>query len=111
MATLRQETGATHQFKGTAPTTRADGTPLAAGEISHYERDVTSPLGDTETMDVLLVDGEFNEVVSVDALMAGTYKYAYRTVDTDGRVSADSNTVLLEVLPPLAPPNPPVAIG
>lgn len=111
MALIYQGENATHIFRGTAPTTRADGTDLASNEISHYIRFVEAPNGDVEQMDVLLVDGAFNEEVSADAVAVGVYTYWYRTVDTGGRQSADSITVQLDVRAPLAPPNPPAVIG
>lgn len=108
--TLRQGTGAVHMFTGEAPTTRTDGTPLAPEEISHYVRTVTSALG-TEEMIVNLVAGAFSEPVAIDAVAADAYTYTYRTVDVNGLESVESEAVLLDILPPLAPPNPPIVLG
>lgn len=113
----RQGGGQSHQFKGTAPTERADGTPLDPSEIDHYVRlvtrqdPVTGNWSATEHMDVQLVDGKFSEVVDIDALTLGTYAYWYRTVDTGGQESSDSDSLQMEVLAPLAAPNPPTIIG
>ena len=115
METYRQGEGQLHQFTGTAPTTRTDGTPLAPGEIDHYVRFAAYRQPDgtwlaPEEMDVQLVDGAFDEIVDIDALAVGYYEYYYQTVDTGGRHSVDSASVGFDVLAPLANPNPPTDI-
>lgn len=94
-------------FKGTAPTERADGTPLDQSEISHYIR-FAKYNGNIEEMDVQLVNGQFSESLAVDNVGLGVYEYWYRTVDTEGRQSVDSNVLSFEVLAPLANPLPPL---
>ena len=111
----RQGNGEVHTFKGTAPTEREDGTPLAAGEIDHYVRYVAYQAADgnwtQEQMDVALVDGSFSEPLSVDALAVGHYEVWYRTVDVNGIESKDSNSVSVDILAPLAAPLPPIVTG
>lgn len=121
MATIRQgmTPSETYSFRALGPTQRVDGTPLAISEISHYIRYVNFS-GTEESMIVNLVedantpeyDGTFDEVVSADAIAAGTYLFYYSTVDSDGQEgprSTDFGT--LEVLPPFpALPNPPSQI-
>lgn len=107
---IRQGHGTIHTFTGTAPTTRADGTPLGLNEISHYVRTVTGPTG-VEEMDVMLTAGSFSEPLAVDVLMPGIYTITMRTVDTDGRQSVESEVVTMEILAPLAPPNPPTMLS
>lgn len=106
----RQGNGNVHTFTGTAPTERADGSPLAAGDIDHYVREVDGPLG-IEYMDVYLTAGSFSEPVAIDVLQPGTYTYRYQTVDSGGRISVPSEQVVLEVLAPFALPNPPLMLG
>jgi len=113
----RQGEGLSHQFLGAAPTERADGTALDSSEIDHYVRlvtrkdPVTGNWSATERMDVQLVGGKFSEIVDIDALTPGVYAYWYHTVDTGGRESTDSDSIQMEVLAPLAAPNPPMIIG
>jgi hypothetical protein len=84
------------------PTTRVDGQPLAPEEISHY--DVSCVVAGTEISPVaapvyeIPASGETHEhaVTYPDLLPEyGEYSCALRTVDTDGLVSAWSNTVPL----------------
>jgi hypothetical protein len=112
----RQGNNDVHTFKGTAPTAREDGTPLAEGEIDHYIRLVAyqAAAGGSwkqEQMNVQLVDGSFSEPLDVDAVAPGHYEVWYRTVDTDGAESKDSNSIALDILAPLAAPLPPVVTG
>ena len=120
--TYRQGAGETHQFSGKAPTERAPDAqgvivPLDPSEIDHYVRivayqdPVTGNWSPAETMDVQLVNGVFSEIVDIDALAPGKYAYWYRTVDTDGRESVDSDSISMEVQSPLAAPNPPSVLG
>ena len=123
MAEFRQGEGATKTFKALGPTTRTDGTALAISEISHYIRfvewtDENGTVHPVEQMNVDFIedantpeyDGQFDEVVDIDAIGVGSYDYWYRTVDTGGRESADSERVNLVVLAPLANPSPPTSI-
>ena len=111
MTTYRQGDGLIHRIKGLAPTERADGTPLPAGEISHYAQflqfDGQQPVLESA---VNLVNGEFDEDIDIDSATPGIYEYWYQTVDSGGRHSVDSAKATLEILLPLAPPNPPTGI-
>jgi hypothetical protein len=105
-----------HLFTGTAPTKRADGTPLAPSEIDHYNRyvlfvDAAGSRHEVEQIPVQLTNGVFSEAVLVDALALGEYTYWYRTVDTAGRESVDSDSLVIKVLAPLAAPNPPTGLA
>jgi len=124
MTIYRQGNGSTKTFKALGPTERANGEPLAISEIANYIRfvewtDVNGTVQPVEQMDVLLIedvntpeyDGEFNEIVDIDALALGNYNYWYRTVDTGGRESVDSVITSFEVRPPFAAPNPPTSIS
>ena len=111
MATYRQGTGEIKRVSGTAPTERADGTPLPANEISHYARFLTFDGGAPIEQAVTLVSGEFDEDIDIDSATPGVYQYWYQTVDTGGRHSADSTIVSLEILAPFAMPNPPTGLG
>jgi hypothetical protein len=92
----------------TAPTERSDGTPLDPSEISHYLWYITgAKTGLVAPIAVQLVGGAFSESFDVDAADPDTYDIYYTTVDTEGRESIPSSSLVLEILPPLAAPNPP----
>ena len=118
--TYRQGEGTTHTFSGTGPTTRADGTPLAESEVASFNLYITDSTGAVEVInDVQLLDviddgvweGTFTATVEVDAIAAGVYTYTTTTVGTSGKESTPSNAIRIEVLPPLAAPNPPIMTG
>jgi len=119
MATYRQGNGDTKTVKALGPTTRTDGVALAVSEISHYAQFMSFNGGDPVEQAVNLVedantpeyDGEFDEVVIIDDQTPGTYTIWYQTVDTDGRRSADSEVLTLEILAPLVAPNPPTSLS
>lgn len=109
MEQLRQGEGVTRPIGATAPTERADGTALAPGEISHYLWTLQLQGGvKAEPIAVDLVDGKFSEEFDPDQGVPGVYDLSYQTVDTGSRVSVPSSTLTIEVLAPLAAPNPPV---
>lgn len=118
-----QGNGETTRFTALGPTQRKDGSALNISDISHFIRffeydDGSGPVAGTP-MDVQLVDdantpeydGVFDEIVDVDTVGIGIYTYWYRTVDTGGRQSAESERVSIEVLPPIAAPNPPTNVS
>ena len=111
MATYRQGTGEIKRISGTAPTKRADGTPLDPGQISHYAQflqfDGQQPVLESA---VNLINGEFDEDIEIDLATPGIYEYWYQTVDSGGQHSIDSTKATLEILPPFALPNPPSGI-
>ena len=115
MEQIRQGNGTTRVIHGSAPTARADGTPLAPSEISHYNWYITfnggavSPPHATQ-----LVNGDFTDSFDVDSQTAGVYDFYYTTVDTQNppQESTPSNTLTIELLVPLlAAPNPPSNIS
>jgi len=121
---FRQGNGEVKKFRALGPISREDGEALAISEIANYIRyvewlDSDGTIHPTETMVVNLVedastpeyDGEFDEIVDIDAIGLGLYKYWYRTVDTDGRESVDSEVVSFEVASPLTIPLPPTDIS
>ena len=110
MSIHRQGFGEIRTISAVAPTERADGTPLSAAEIERYDFYLQYEGGAITQLPVQLVDGVFTEGVDIDTVGAGTYSIWYRTVDTDGRESIDSAVLALDILPPLAVPNPPTGI-
>ena len=111
MTIHRQGFGEIRVISATAPTERADGTPLPISEIDRYDWYIEYNGGTVTQSTTQLVNGEFTEAVDVDTVGAGTYRLWYRTIDTDGRESVDSEVLSLEILPPLAVPNPPTNIS
>jgi hypothetical protein len=117
MNTYRQGEGLVKTFRGTAPTYRAPDVngvikPLPPGEIAGYVM-FAQHEGDSviENIDITLVNGAFSEPLNVDLVSPGMWKYWFRTVDTIGQESINSEVLTLEVLAPLANPNPPTGIG
>lgn len=119
MATFRQGTGQTKTIKAIGPTTREDGSALAVDEISHYIRYLRFENGPPIEQNVQLVedtntpeyDGSFDEEVDIDSQTPGVYEYWYRTEDTGGRQSKNSEILTLEILVPLANPRPPTGLS
>ena len=119
MTTYRQGNGEVHTVKALGPTERTDGTPLSVDEIAHYIRTLSFEGGLTTEQVVNLVedvntpeyDGSFDEQINIDDQTPGIYHYTYRTVDTGGRESVESNELILEILPPLANPAAPTVLG
>jgi hypothetical protein len=115
METYRQGNGHTKTISALGPTEREDGTPLGVHEIKHYLRFIKFDNGQPISQAVQLIedantpeyDGSFDETIEIDDHTPGIYEYWYRTVDTDGRESLDSDILTLEILIPLVPPNPP----
>lgn len=120
MTTIRQGTGIEKVITATGPDARTDGAPLGRSEVDHFEFDLSFAGGLTiDAMQVQLSDdpgtpewdGSFSESLMIDDLAPGTHTITYRTVDKGGRMSANSAPYILEVLPPLANPNPPTNLA
>ena len=81
----------------TAPTTRVDGTPLAAEEIKEYRVYYTIDGTAPGTGEPIVVDGtSASETVTLELLPRATpyvVSFAISTVDIDGLESAQSETV------------------
>lgn len=111
METIRQGNAFTRTVYADAPTARADGTPLALTEISHYNFYVKFNDGPVSPpAAVQLVSGAFSEGIDVDAHEPGVYEIFYTTVDNQAtpQESVPSNSLILEILAPFkAAPNPP----
>ena len=88
------------------PTTRTDGKPLSADEISHYNGVVRQLSDQSEsTFTVPGTDTGF----TLPNLVAGDYCVKLSTTDTEGRTDGFSNEVCKTVPEgPLQPPSPPV---
>lgn len=118
MATYRQGYGHTKTISALGPVAREDNTPLDKSEIAHFLRYLSYEGGEPVIQPVTLVedpittgyDGSFDEVIDIDSQTPGVYQYWYRTVDTDGRQSRDSEVLTLGILPPLALPLPPTEL-
>ena len=109
MEQIRQGNGTQRTITAEAPTTRTDGTPLDPGDISHYLWTLTLQGGQPGApIATDLVNGVFTDDFDIDSAAVGIYELSYQTVDSDGRESVPSNTLSIEVLAPLANPNPPV---
>lgn len=87
----------------TPPTERTDNTPLAQSEISHYMVYCGDSGNYTEGT---LVNGLTHTIDASLYPPNSTLYCAVTTVDTDGRESAYSTEVAMNV-PDMAPPNPP----
>jgi hypothetical protein len=111
MSIHRQGNGEIRIISAIAPTERSDGTPLSNAEISHYDWYIQYEGGTPLVQATQLVDGKFTDSVDVDTVGAGTYSIWYRTVDTEGRESIDSDILSLEILAPLTAPNPPTGVS
>jgi len=107
--TIMQGSGLVRVFAGVAPTTRADGSALAPSEIANYlvrrkgsNGQVYPPVSAT------LDNGVFSYILNADSLAPLTYTITFSTVDTDGRESAPSPAVVIEVVEEVvSAPNPP----
>ena len=120
MPTYRQGNGEIKTMKATGPDTRLDGTALERAEVAHFEFDLTFEGGlSIAAMQGSLSDdpatpewdGEFSELIDIDGQEPGIYTLNYRTVDTDGRISPNSDDFIMEILPPLVAPNPPTNVS
>jgi hypothetical protein len=115
----RQGYGETKTMRAIGPVAREDGTALSIEEISHYARFLTFDGGPPLEQVVYLIedagtpeyDGEFDERVDIDNQTPGVYEYWYQTEDTDGRRSANSEVVSMEILAPLVAPLPPTDLS
>ena len=92
-----QAAPATSELSWTAPDTRVDGTPLAAGEILEYRvfYTVDGPI-DASGEYVAVTGTSVAETITLDLIPRAepyTINFAVRTVSTDGLESALSETV------------------
>ena len=83
------------QITLSAPTTRADGTPLTAGEIAGYELYHSADTADNLQKLTSLSSAELSVVVN--DLTPGTHYFAVSTVDTDGLQSSLSPTFSITI--------------
>jgi len=112
MTIHRQGFGEQRPVRATPPTDRTDGTPLALTEIAHYNFYMSFDSGPVVLIGATQIqNGEFTDVIDVDAQTPGTYALSYSTVDTDGREGPLSPPLTIEILAPLAPPSPPSGIA
>jgi hypothetical protein len=106
---------ATSELSWTAPTTRVDGTPLAAGEILEYRVFYTVDGPIDENGEYVAVTGtSAAKTLTLDLIPRAepyTVNFAVRTVSTDGLKSAQSETVSKTFqVDSTAAPNPPTNI-
>jgi hypothetical protein len=78
-----------------APVEREDGTPISMADIAGYR--VYFGIREGEYTNEVDVHGSDNMQVSVDRLPTGTYYIVVTTVDSDGRESAYSETIIASV--------------
>ena len=83
------------QITWSAPTTRADGSPLTAGEIAGYELYHSADTADNLQKLTSLSPSELSVVVN--DLTPGTHYFAVSTVDTDGLQSSLSTTFSITI--------------
>lgn len=109
---IRQGFGTIRTISADAPTQRSDGRPLDPSEIGHYNWYMGFD-GAPRTLigAVNLVQGNFTEAIDVDSQEPGQYVLHYTTVDTEGRESVPSNILTIEIMSPLAAPNPPSSVS
>lgn len=113
MDQYRKGAGFVKTIKASAPSQRTDGTPLDQNLITGYLFDMSFAGGlQVENMPVQLVNGEMTEAIHIDDYPQGVYKIRYQTT-TVGFPSGgpESAWYEMEILPPLAPPNPPIILG
>ena len=110
--TLMQGSNIVRTFSGVAPSYREDGTMLEVGSIAGYvARIARSGTGPALSWEVAtqLVGGVFDYYFSVDDNGPNTYSVSFVAIDTEGRISAPSAVVVINVIAQvISPPNPPV---
>ena len=109
--TLMQGSGITRKITGTAPMLRADGSVLPLAEIAGYNVYVRSSWSsfDNPAVAASLVGGEFDYAFDVDSVLPAIYTITITAIDTDGRESARSAGIVIEVVAQvISAPNPPV---
>jgi hypothetical protein len=79
------------QLSWAAPTTRADGTLLAAGELAGYEVYYTNAAGSVSV--ALPISGGSTLATTVPSLSSGSYSFSISAVDANGLKSALSPVV------------------
>lgn len=85
------------QLKWTAPSTRADGSALAASELTGY-RIYYSLEGTPASQDTALpVDGGATTALTISLTAAGTYTFAITAIDQNGLESSLSTPVLIAI--------------
>lgn len=122
---LRQGEGTKRTIKGVMPTQRVDGTPYEHGDEDYFLFFVTgnpdiNPADESHAeyppgIAVELEGGQFTEAFDPDTVSPGLVRVWYKTVDVVDPsnperklISAPSEVLEFQVLPPLAEPLPPV---
>ena len=95
ISVLAQTVTASAQIQWTAPTTRADGTPLASGDINGYEIFVADSATGPYSM-ALSTDANTTQGV-VTGLSVGTHYIGIKTIDTNNMESAMSSPISLTI--------------
>lgn len=104
------------QLSWEAPTTRADGSELRAEEIAGYRiyQAVDGEVSDDPDAENVLVEVGTEKRISLDLMPRHdpySLRFAIRTVDTNGLVSALSTVIALPVVvKSTAPPSPPTGV-
>lgn len=93
--------------KWTLPTTRLDGSPLAASDIAGSQIfDATSP---TPLVPIGTVTGAATEFTT-DTETVGTHNFTVEVTDTGGHQSGMSNVASVDVPAVVANPSPPIDV-
>ncbi len=79
----------------TAPSQREDGTAIALSEIASYHIYYGTESGDYQ--DVIFIEDSSADQAQVADIPPGTYYVVVTTVDTDGRESAYSSEVVVNI--------------
>jgi hypothetical protein len=98
----RRPTVATASLSWTEPTTRTDGSPLAATDIA--KTDIFDSTGLTPLIPIGTVQGAANSFVT-GVLSVGPHNFTVVVTDTTGHASASSNVASVTVAPTLANPS------
>jgi type II secretory pathway component GspD/PulD (secretin) len=85
------------QLSWTAPTTRADGTPLTSTELTGYRIYYSLEGSDASQDTVVPISGGNTTSLQVTLSAAGTYAFAITALDQNGLESALSTPVLVAV--------------
>ena len=85
------------------PTTRADGSTLAATDIDHV--DIYDAVADNPSVPIGTLKPA-GTVFTTDTLTTGTHHFAFTVTDTGGHVSAMSNVLDFLVEATASPPSP-----
>jgi len=106
---LRQGTGLIRTISATAPTHRVDGDPLDQTLITGYNFYMSYNAGPATLIGVTqLSNGVFTDDIDVDSQTPGIYDITYSTVTANfPNGGPQSPPLSLEILAPLAAPNPP----